>query len=114
MKIILSIGFISIVAFFSHSQVKIIPFYFQKNTSRLISSSEKKIDAFNKLKLKNEVQIIEINGYIEEGSTGEPSSESLKRIQFILNAFEFTDELLSINNFALNHEPVPFKVKNWD
>lgn len=114
MKIILTIGFISIIAFFSHSQVRIISFYFQKNTSTLTSSSEKKIDAFNKLKLKNEVQVIEINGYIEEESTGEPSIESIKRIQFILNTFEFTDELLSINNFGLNHEPVPFKVKNWD
>ena len=114
MKIILTIGFISIIAFFSHSQVRIISFYFQKNTSTLTSSSEKKIDAFNKLMLKNEVQIIEINGYIEEGSTGEPSSQSIKRIQFILNTFGFADQLLSINNFALNHEPVPFKVKNWD
>ena len=114
MKIILIIGFISFIAFGSQSQVRIFSLYFQNNTSVLTTLSEKTAEELNQLTIKNEVQVIEINGYSENAIDAEAQKDALKRIQFVLSTFNIDEEQISVNSFGLNHKSVPFKVDNWD
>ncbi|MCO4814441.1 MAG: OmpA family protein [Flavobacteriales bacterium] len=114
MKIILIIGFISFIAFGSQSQVRIFSLYFQNNTSVLTTLSEKTAEELNQLTIKNEVQVIEINGYSENAIDAEAQKDALKRIQFVLSTFNIDEKQISVNSFGLNHKSVPFKVDNWD
>lgn len=114
MRFILVSGFICFWVLFSHSQVKTISFYFQEESTKLAPTSLNDISNFKDLLLEKDIQVIEINGFVKEGTKSNPKNLAQKRIDYILETFQFDEVQFSTNAFGLVHEAVSFSINNWD
>jgi len=114
MKYILTIGYVCLITFISHSQVKNFSFYFEKNSEKISQVSQEDINDFDSISLTNNLQIIEINGFTEKGDSINSTEISQQRINYILKRFNLQDKQISINNLGVKHESVPFLIENWN
>lgn len=114
MRSIFLIGVICLLNTFLHSQVKITSLYFIKNSDDLVPSS--KIEASNLINLMDGffVQIIEINSFSDGGTESICKKIAGERIEYIVDTFKLERNVISINNFGLNREKVPFEILNWE
>lgn len=97
-----------------HAQVKVDSYYFEPGTTTYTKESLSRIDSFHVLNTKKYVQVIEINGFVEESESKKAKRLSSARIDTFVNEFQLVIHEITINNYGNKKERVPFEVKNWD
>lgn len=109
-----AISLLLITASFSYSQVKVESYYFKSGTADYTEETRAKIDSFKVLNNQKYVQVIEINGFVEETESKKAKRLSAARIDTFVNEFNLLTHEITINNYGNKKERVPFDVKNWD
>lgn len=108
------ISFAAILSFFSTGQVKVDSYYFEPGTAQYTAESKAMIDSFHVLNTKMYIQVIEINGFVEDDEAKKAKRLSSARIDTFINEFQLITHEITINNYGNKKERVPFEVKNWD
>lgn len=96
------------------SQVEVASFYFTPGKSEFTEKSISELDSFAIRYNKKYIQIIEINGFVEDPDTKHAKQISSARIDSFVERFGLEEEIITINNFATRHERVVFDVSGWD
>jgi outer membrane protein OmpA-like peptidoglycan-associated protein len=110
----LTISFLIICTFGTNAQVKVKSYYFKAGTSVYTDASKKDIDSFELLNTKKSIQIIEINGFVEESESKKAKRLASSRIDTFVNQFNLLTHEITINNYGNKKERVPFEVMSWD
>lgn len=96
------------------AQVKVESYYFLPGTAKYTEESKSKIDSFRVLNTRKYVQVIEINGFVEESESKKAKRIAAARIDTFVNEFQLLTHEITINNYGNKKERVPFDVTNWD
>ena len=110
----IAISFLMIYTLAANAQVKVKSYYFNAGTVDYTDASKKDIDSFVVLNTKKYVQVIEINGFVEESESKKAKKLASARIDTFVNQFKLQTHEITINNYGNKKERVPFEVMGWD
>lgn len=110
----ITISFLMMYTFGANAQVKVKSYYFNSGTADYTDASKKDVDSFVVLNSKKYIQVIEINGFVEESESKKAKRLASARIDTFVNQFNLISHEITINNYGNKKERVPFEVMGWD